>query len=182
MRYSSLLVLSACLVMAASPAVAEKVVAGMPAPAWTLETAEGEELSFPDDMQGEAGILLFWATWCPYCKAVMPYLDKIVDDYAEHRVQVFAIDFKDDGDPVAELAERGHDFVVLPLGDLVADEYGVWSAPGILVVDREGMVVYRRGPTHAPPGKKIAEVWDAEVRAALDRVLASKAKGAAYPL
>ena len=41
--------------MAAGPAVAEKVVAGMPAPAWTLDTDDGEELSFPDDMRGKAG-------------------------------------------------------------------------------------------------------------------------------
>lgn len=182
MKHSSWIVLLAFLSMVSGPAVAEKVVAGMPAPAWTLDTADGEEFSFPEDMRGEAGILLFWATWCPYCKAVMPYLDKIVDDYAEHDVQVYAIDFKDDGDPVAEMAERGHDFIVLPLGDLVADDYGVWSAPGILVVDREGMVVYRRGPTHAPPGTKIAEVWDAEVREALDRALADRPKGAAHPL
>ena len=182
MKHSSWIILLACLSMVTAPAAAEKVVAGMPAPAWTMETADGEELSFPGDMQGDAGILLFWATWCPYCKAVMPYLDKIVDDYAEHGVQVYAIDFKDDGDPVAEMAERGHDFIVLPLGDLVADEYGVWSAPGILVVDREGMVVYRRGPTHAPPGTKIAEVWDAEVREALDRALADPEEGAPHPL
>lgn len=174
MRHSPWIILLASLSMLAGPAMAEKVVAGMPAPAWTLETDDGKEVSFPEDMQGEAGILLFWATWCPYCKAVMPYLDKIVDDYAEHDVEVFAIDFKDDGDPVAVMAELGYDFVVLPLGDLVADDYGVFSAPGILVVDSDGMVVYRRGSTRAPPGTKIAQVWDQQVRAALDNALGGK--------
>ena len=173
MRQTPWIILVACLAMLPGAAAAEKIVAGMPAPAWTLETDDGDEVSFPQDMQGEAGILLFWATWCPYCKAVMPYLDKIVDDYAEHGVEVFAIDFKDDGDPVAVMAELGYDFVVLPLGDLVADDYGVFSAPGILVVDSDGMVVYRRGATRAPPGTKIAEVWDKEVREALDRALGS---------
>ncbi|MBT8092639.1 MAG: TlpA family protein disulfide reductase [Gammaproteobacteria bacterium] len=177
MRHSSWIILAAGLSMAAAPAMAEKTVAGMPAPAFTLETDEGDEVSFPKDARGEASILLFWATWCPYCKAVMPYLDKIVDDYAEHGVQVFAIDFKDDGDPVAMIDELGYDFVVLPLGDLVADDYGVFSAPGILVVDCDGTVVYRRGPTRAPPGTKIAEIWDNEVREALNRALARKRMG-----
>lgn len=170
--------MAACLSIAAGSATAQRIEAGMSAPPWTLETAEGNELSFPEDMRGEAGILLFWATWCPYCKAVMPYLDRIVADYAEYGVEVFAIDFKDDGDPVAMMAELGYDFVVLPLGDLVADEYGVWGAPGILVVDRDGMVVYRRGPTRAPPGTAIAEIWDREVREALDRALAGRREGA----
>ena len=177
MRQSPWIIALACLSMLADSAMAEKTVAGMPAPAWTLETDDGDEVSFPEDMQGEAGILLFWATWCPYCKAVMPYLDRIVSDYAEHGVEVFAIDFKDDGDPVAVMAELGYDFVVLPLGDLVADDYGVFSAPGILVVDSNGVVVYRRGATRAPPGKKIAEIWDNEVREALDRTLCGKQKG-----
>ena len=171
MRQTPWIIVFACLSVLAGPAMAEKIVAGMPAPAWTMETDDGTEVSFPEDAQGDASILLFWATWCPYCKAVMPYLDKIVDDYAEHGVQVFAIDFKDDGDPVAMIDELGYDFVVLPLGDLVADDYGVWSAPGILVVDGDGMVVYRRGHTRAPPGTKIAEFWDSEVRAALDLAL-----------
>ena len=171
MRQTPWIIVFACLSILSGPAMAEKIVAGMRAPAWTMETDDGAEVSFPEDAQGNASILLFWATWCPYCKAVMPYLDKIVDDYAEHGVQVFAIDFKDDGDPVAVIEELGYDFVVLPLGDLVADDYGIFSAPGILVVDGDGMVVYRRGNTRAPPGTKIAQFWDGEVRAALDQAL-----------
>jgi thiol-disulfide isomerase/thioredoxin len=167
----------ACLLMAAVPAGAENIQAGMVAPPFTLETADGSDFAFPQDASGQATILFFWATWCPYCKAVMPYLQRIVEAYADYGVQVLAIDFKDDGDPVATMAELGYEFVVLPLGDLVAEEYGVWSAPGLLVVDGAGTVVYRRGPTHAPPGKAIAEVWDEQVRAALDVALGRTAEG-----
>lgn len=158
--------------------MADKVVAGMTAPPFTLETGDGAEFSFPADARGQASILLFWATWCPYCKAVMPYLQRVVEEYAEYGVEVYAIDFKDDGDPVAMIEELGYGFTVLPLGDLVADEYGVFSAPGILVVDQAGTVVYRRRPTRAPPGKAIAEVWDEEVREALDEALGRKTEGA----
>ena len=101
----------------------------------------------------------------------MPYLDRIVEDYAEHGVRVYAINFKDDVDPVAYMADKGHDFVVLPLGDLVADDYGVISSPGLLVVDGEGTVNYRRRRTQAPPGTAIAEVWDQQVREALEQAL-----------
>ena len=167
-----------CLTLIAAPAAAEKIEAGMPAPPWDMTTADGQQFSFPEDVEGEASILLFWATWCPYCKALMPYLQKIVVDYRDYGVQVYALDFKDDGDPVAEMEERGYDFVVLPLGDLVADDYGVISAPGVLVVDKEGMVVYRRRPTRAPPGKAIALVWEEEIREALDLALGRSEEGA----
>ena len=159
------------LVLWATPVLAGAVQPGESAPEWELTTGGGEEVAFPAHADGAPSILFFWATWCPYCHAVMPYLDQIREDYAADRVTVYAIDFKDDGDPVGHMAELGYDFVVLPLGDLVADDYGVWGAPGILVVDGDNTVVYRRGETRAPPGTAIAEQWDREVRAALDQAL-----------
>lgn len=150
---------------------AQPVDAGMQAPEWEMTDAEGREVTFPADAEGRTSILFFWASWCPYCHAVMPYLQGIVEDYADDGVEVYAINFKDDGDPVEYMAEHGFDFVVLPLGDLVADDYGVISSPGLLVVDGEGMVTYRRRRTRAPPGVAIAEVWDQQLREALDRTL-----------
>lgn len=163
--------------LATAPAYAEKIDAGMTAPEWELETGDGMGFNFPADAEGDASILFFWATWCPYCHALMPYLQRIQDDYSEYGVTVYAIDFKDDGDPVQYMEKLGWNFVVFPLGDLVADDYGVFSAPGILIVDRQGIVTYRRKPTNAPPGKAIAEIWDAEIRQALDSTVRSDATG-----
>ena len=141
-------VLTTLLVAVASRA--EAVDAGMPAPEWEMTDAEGREVVFPADAEGRPSILFFWASWCPYCHIVMPHLHSIVEDYADHGIQVYAINFKDDADPVAYMEEHGYDFVVLPLGDLVADDYGVFSSPGLLVVDGQGMVTYRRRRTRAP--------------------------------
>lgn len=141
------------------------------APEWTLETVDGREIDYPAISRGKVSILFFWATWCPYCHAVMPYLQKLKQDYADHGVEVYAIDFKDDGDPGKYMQELGYDFEVLPIGDLVADDYDVRSAPGLFVVDEQGIIRYRRGDTKAPPGTKIAEFWDGEMRAVLGRLL-----------
>ena len=154
---------------------AQPIDAGMTAPEWELTDSGGRDVDFPADSQGQPSILFFWASWCPYCHIVMPYLQEIIEDYAEHGVVVYAINFKDDVDPVAYMADKGYDFVVLPLGDLVADEYGVFSSPGLLVVNGEGMVTYRRRRTQAPPGTAIAEVWDQQVREALDQALSPPA-------
>ena len=160
----------ALLVAFAVPA-AHAVQPGDPAPEWDLTDGSGQDVFFPAHAAGSPSILFFWATWCPYCHAVMPYLKQIQDDYAQAGVRVYAISFKDDGDPIEHMAELGYPFLVLPLGDLVADDYNVWGAPGLIVVDGDGVVAYRRGDTRAPPGTKIAELWDAELRAALDGVL-----------
>lgn len=160
-----------CMLLAVAATTARAVQPGDRAPEWDLTDGAGQDIFFPAHADGAPSILFFWATWCPYCHAVMPYLQKIQDDYAAAGVQVYAIDFKDDGEPIPHMAELGYRFVVLPLGDLVADDYNVWSAPGLIVVDGEGTVTYRRGDTRAPPGQKIAELWDSELRAALDKAL-----------
>lgn len=141
---------------------------GDKAPEWTLDAVDGREIHYPQVAGGKVSILFFWATWCPYCHAVMPYLQQLKKDYAERGIEVYAIDFKDDGDPAEHMREAGYDFVVLPTGDLVADDYDVWSAPGLLIVDGQGVIRYRRGVTKAPPGKEIAEFWDRQMRAVLE--------------
>jgi len=166
-------ILIVALVATAAPTilVAEVVDAGMPAPEWTMSDTNGRDITFPADATGRPSILFFWASWCPYCHAIMPFLQDIVQDYAAAGVTVYAINFKDDVDPVEYMGQKAYDFVVLPLGDLVADDYGVISSPGILVVDGDGTVTYRRRTTRAPPGAAIAQVWDRQIREALDKAL-----------
>ena len=56
-------------------------------------------------------------------------------------------------------------------GDAIAAEYGIRFIPGLMVVDRNGTVSYRRSSTELPPGKTVAELWSEQVRAALDQAL-----------
>lgn len=149
---------------------------GDPAPPWSLTSHEGTEIDFPRVAEGKPAVLFFWATWCPYCHAVMPHLQQIREDYAEFEVEIYAIDFKDDGDPVAHIQELGYDFVVLPAGDLVADEYGVIGAPGLMVVDQRGIIAYSREPTEGRPNLSIADQWNEEIRTALDRLVSPEAR------
>ena len=169
--------LFAALVLVAGQSVgAEETVrieAGMAAPSWTLPGIDGGTVMFPADAAGRPAVFLFWATWCPYCRALMPYLQGIREDYAADGVRVFAINFKEDGDPVAHLRELGFDFLVALEGDPVAGRYGVKYAPGLFVVDGAGQVIYRRKSTHARPGKSIAKFWNAELRERLDAALAA---------
>ena len=40
-----------------------------------------------------------------------------------------------------------------------------------MVVSGDGTIAYRRGWTELPAGQKVAEQWDAEVRATLDGLM-----------
>ena len=49
-------------------------------PPFELATTDGQVFRYPDDLTGLT-IVYFWATWCPYCKALMPHLQSILDEY-----------------------------------------------------------------------------------------------------
>ena len=123
---------------------------------WQGTGANGESIRFDPDHLQRPAVLLFWATWCPYCKALMPHVQTVYDAAGKARLDVYAIDIKDDGDPVAELRERGQTFTLVRDGDAIADLYGIKGTPGLLLVDRSGAIVYRRVGGDAPEAVEAA--------------------------
>jgi len=144
---------------------------GDDAPAWSgTNLADGVQVNFPEVLNGKPAVLVFWATWCPYCKAFMPYAGKIRTDYAGQGVQIVTFNAleRGKGDPKAYVESLDFPLVAIAEADDIAKDYGVKFIPGLMVVDGEGSVVYRRGWTELPAGTKVAELWDSEVRAVLD--------------
>ena len=153
------------------------------APEFELESAAGETIALPRQHQG-ADLYFFWATWCPYCKRLIPHLQSIVDEYGDE-VRVYAISIREDGDPVAYVDKRGLEFTVLPEGgDPVAERYGVKGTPGLFIVDGDKRIRFDLSELMAPADKaleglghgqratRIAPWWAARIRGAIDAVLA----------
>ena len=118
--------------------------------AWQGKGADGKTLQFDPQHLQRPALLLFWATWCPYCEALMPYLQHVYDAAGKSKLDVYAIDIKDDGDPVATLRKRGQTFTLVRDGDTIADLYGVKGTPGLFLVDVQGNIVYKRVGGDAP--------------------------------
>lgn len=118
--------------------------------AWQGKGADGKTIRFDPRHLRRPAILLFWATWCPYCEALMPYVQRVLDAAGKDRLDVYAIDIKEDGDPVKTLRERKLGFTLIVDGDAIADQYAVRGTPGLFLVDTHGKVVYRRSGGDAP--------------------------------
>ena len=154
------------------------------APDWTLQTAEGHTVTLSEVAAERPVVLLFWATWCPYCKALMPHLQSIDLEYGD-RIEILAIHFRDDkGDPVGFVREAGYDYTLLTDGNDVAKLNGIWGTPGVLIVDRHQNIrfdLYTAAQPELPASdedmghrKKAAyraPYWAAEIRKSLDEVL-----------
>lgn len=152
----------------------KRVVPGMMAPAWSgMDLVSGEQIDFPATLAGGPAVLVFWATWCPYCKVFMPYAKAIEADYGERGVQIVTFNAKERGrgDPAAYAKGLGFPLLAIAEADGIAGDYGIDFIPGLLVVNGEGKVVYRRRSTDLPAGQTVGELWDEEVRQVLDRLV-----------
>lgn len=150
---------------------------------WSLASAEGNTVQLSEEVQEQPVILFFWATWCPYCKALMPHLQSIRLEYGDE-LKVLAISIKDNGDPVAFIKDAGYDFTVLPDGDAVADLYQIYGTPGLIVVDKNGRIRFDLRDVGRPPNMDnarshkdkaalLAPYWAAKLRLSLDDVIDS---------
>ncbi|MHB8448182.1 MAG: TlpA family protein disulfide reductase [Rudaea sp.] len=124
--------------------LAAPALASTHALAWQGKAADGHEIRFDPQHLHHPALLLFWATWCPYCEALMPYLQDVYNAAGRDRLDVYAIDIKDDGHPAATLRERHLTFTLVRDGDAIADAYGVEGTPGLFLVDTNGDIIYRR--------------------------------------
>lgn len=152
-----------------------------PGNSFTLTDASGAERTLPAEQQG-VGLYLFWATWCPYCKALMPHLQSIEDEYGD-RVTVYALNFRDRNDPREYIDAQGFDFVLFPDAGDVAERWGARATPALYIVDETGEVRFDLYEvlTENPPGyeemshtqraARRAPFWAARIRETLDEIL-----------
>lgn len=154
------------------------------APDFTLDTASGESFQLSEHRGEKVYLVLFWATWCPFCKALMPHLQSIIEEHGADNVEVLALTIREDGDPAAVLAQQGYAFTLLPDADEVAKRYGVRGTPGLFVIDKQGALAFdihsRRPATPAGNDElsrrqraaRLAPFWAAHTRIAVATALA----------
>jgi len=156
---------------------------------FTLADAAGHTVNLPRQHEG-VDVYLFWASWCPYCKALMPHLQSMRIEYGD-AVTIYALNIRDDEDPRVFMQEAGYDFTLLPNADPVMGLYGVKSIPALFLVDGQGFIHFNlyetifdnsQEPASISHGKKAARrapYWSAEVRRKIDQMLAEAEGGVA---
>ena len=153
-----------------------------PAPAFTLPDSDGRDITFPRAHQG-VDIYYFWASWCPYCKTLMPHLQSMRIEYGG-AVTIYAMNIRDEEMPEVFMLEHGYDFVLMPEADPVMEPYGVLATPALFLVDGQGKIRFSlydmvfsdnseyETLTQGQKAGRRAPYWAAEIRQQIDRVLA----------
>ncbi|MGE5247363.1 MAG: TlpA disulfide reductase family protein [Verrucomicrobiota bacterium] len=112
---------------------------------FTLPGLDGQPVALSRYLGKTAVLLVFWATWCPECRASVPSINAIHDGPAGGRIRILAIDYRESREQVASAVKaRGIRYPVLLDGDgSVAAEYGIVGVPTYILIDRKGSIAYR---------------------------------------
>ena len=117
--------------------------AGFAAPDFTLKSADGRNYSL-SELKGQAILLNLWATWCPPCRAEMPTIEKMYQEYKDQGLVVIAINmtYQDDPSSVVPFAqEYGLTFpILLDETGIVASAYQLRSLPSSFFINRKGII------------------------------------------
>ncbi|MBK8780506.1 MAG: TlpA family protein disulfide reductase [Anaerolineales bacterium] len=117
--------------------------AGFTAPDFALKTHAGETYTL-SELKGNAVLVNLWATWCPPCRAEMPAIQKMYDEYKDQGFVVLAVNstIQDSAIEIpAFIAEYDLNFPILldELGD-VSRMYQVRSLPSSYFINRLGII------------------------------------------
>jgi cytochrome c biogenesis protein CcmG, thiol:disulfide interchange protein DsbE len=116
---------------------------GFPAPDITLKTPDGETYVLAD-LKGQAVLVNLWATWCPPCRAEMPAIQKMYEEYKDQGFIVLAVNMTYQDNPLAVVPfaeEYGLTFPILL--DETTDTsraYQVRSLPSSYFINRYGII------------------------------------------
>ena len=107
---------------------------------WTLNNTQDVAITL-SDYQGQPVILVFWATWCPYCKKLLPGIEKLHNKYSDKGLTVIAVNIKEDWQPKTYWRNHQYHFDSVLEGDSVAELYGVKGTPAVVFIDPNGKVL-----------------------------------------
>lgn len=160
---------------------------GSPAPNFTLPDTDGRSVSLSDHAAAPAVLVAFICNHCPYVKHIRAAFANLTADYQAKGVAILAISsndataYPDDGPEKMkdEKIAAGYTFPYLyDESQEVAKAYHAACTPDFFVYDKDRKLAYRGQMDDSRPGNGKPNDG-ADLRAALDAVLAGKSPSAA---
>lgn len=125
---------------------AAEEVKTIPAIDFTLKDQYGNTHTL-SDYKGKTVFLNFWATWCSPCKAEMPDIQKLYEEFQQEDVVILGVAAPNLGKEQSEegirtfLEENGYTYPVLMDTEAEAFQaYGINSFPTTFMIDKDGNV------------------------------------------
>lgn len=127
------------------PSLLPSTLIGKPPPEFDLPPIKGRTLGLSNaDLKGEVSLVNVLASWCAACRAEHPLFMRL---QASGIVPIHGLNYKDKPDDAAAWLDRLGDPYTRTGADidgLVGIEWGVYGVPETFVMNRDGLIVYKR--------------------------------------
>jgi cytochrome c biogenesis protein CcmG/thiol:disulfide interchange protein DsbE len=121
----------------------EAASVGFLAPNFTLTTMDGESVTL-SDLRGHAVIINLWASWCLPCRAEMPAMQNVYDQYKESGLIILAVNASNqDNLASAQAFVDGLSLtypILLDIEGKVSNLYNLLALPTTYFVNTEGII------------------------------------------
>jgi thiol-disulfide isomerase/thioredoxin len=128
-----------------SASTAAIALTGDISPDFALTGADGSSIRL-SDYRGKVVLLNFWATWCPPCRAEIPWFVEFQRTFGKQGLAVIGVSLDEDGWKVVRpyLDKQKMNYAVGIGGEWLAQKFGgVESLPETLLIGRDGRIVRR---------------------------------------
>ncbi len=116
---------------------------GFLAPDFELNTLDGKKIKL-SDLRGQAVLVNLWATWCPPCRAEMPTIQTVYEEYKDQGFIVLAVNmtYQDTYANIAPFVEQySLTFpILLDESGVIGSAYQLRSLPSSFFIDRSGII------------------------------------------
>jgi cytochrome c biogenesis protein CcmG/thiol:disulfide interchange protein DsbE len=116
---------------------------GFLAPEFKLETSDGHSISLLD-YRGQAVLVNLWATWCPPCRAEMPTIERVYQEYRSQGLVVLGVNSTIQDEPpqiVPFINQYKITFpILLDVNGEVSNLYELRALPTSFFIGRDGVI------------------------------------------
>jgi len=115
-----------------------------PAADFMLGDLKGRKFTLSEYKDKQAVLLVFWTTWCTYCRQQLNLLKEKSVELKKDKIELLAINVAEDELKVASFVDTfaiGYT-VLLDKNTEVAESFNLLGVPTYVLINRQGKVVY----------------------------------------
>lgn len=110
---------------------------------FTLQGVNGEKIILSQILKDKKAVLVFWASWCPYCVNEVPDVEKFYKDN-QNKIAVIGVNLQESKEKAASFIKKmGITYpIALDADGKVGQLYNVRGIPTVVAIDKDENIIY----------------------------------------
>lgn len=110
-----------------------------------LPTISTYNIKLSDIVGGKLVLLVFWTTWCPYCKISLPRLSQVYEKYHRDGLEIIAVNIREPNKAVKKFVETYNlpYLITIDNSGNVAKQYQIKGVPTYVLISTSGKIIYQ---------------------------------------